>query len=78
MPALYNLSGSRLLPDDFKIIGLDRTDTDDNGWRKSLTDTMQDFTKDKTAEFYTPKIDEKQWGRGDGQDVVPEGGFRSG
>ncbi len=62
MPALYNLSGSRLLPDDFKIIGLDRTDTDDNGWRQSLTDTMQDFTKDKTAEFYTPKIDEKQWG----------------
>ncbi len=62
MPALYNLSGSSLLPDDFKIIGLDRTDTDDNGWRQSLTDTMQSFTQDKTAEFYTPKIDEKQWG----------------
>ena len=62
MPALYNLSGSRLLPDDFKIIGLDRTDTDDNGWRQALTDTMQSFTKDKTAEFYTPHIDEKQWG----------------
>ncbi len=25
MPALYNLSGSHLLPDDFKILGLDRT-----------------------------------------------------
>ena len=62
MPALYNLSGSNLLPDDFKIIGLDRTDTDDDGWRQSLTDTMQSFTQDKTAEFYTPKIDEKQWG----------------
>ncbi len=62
MPALYNLSGSILLPADFKIIGLDRTDTDDNGWRQSLTDTMQSFTKDKTAEFYTPHIDEKQWG----------------
>ena len=62
MPALYNLSGSRLLPDDFQIVGLDRTDTDDNGWRKSLTDTMQEFTHDKTAEFYTPAIDEKQWG----------------
>ncbi len=62
MPALYNLSGSRLLPDDFQIVGLDRTETDDNGWRKSLTDTMQEFTRDKTAEFYTPQIDEKQWG----------------
>ncbi len=62
MPALYNLSGSHLLPDDFQIVGLDRTDTDDNGWRQSLTATMQEFTRDKTAEFYTPAIDEKQWG----------------
>ena len=62
MPALYNLSGSHLLPDDFKIIGLDRNQNDDNGWRQQLTETMQSFTKDKTAEFYTPQIDEKQWG----------------
>ena len=62
MPALYNLAGSRLLPDDFQIMGLDRTDTDDNGWRQSLSTTMQEFTRDKTAEFYTPAIDEKQWG----------------
>ena len=62
MPALYNLSGSRLLPDDFQIVGLDRADTDDNGWRQALTETMQSFTKDKTAEFYAPSIDEKQWG----------------
>ncbi len=62
MPALYNLSGSRLLPDDFKIIGLDRNQSDDDGWRKALTDTMQSFTKDKTAEFYTPKLDDEAWG----------------
>jgi glucose-6-phosphate 1-dehydrogenase len=63
MPALYNLSASRLLPDDFKIIGLDRTPQDTGQWRAALTDTMQSFTKDKTAEFYTPKIDEEVWGR---------------
>ena len=62
MPALYNLSGSRLLPDDFKILGLDRVQQNDDQWRAALTDTMQSFTKDKTAEFYTDKIDEKQWG----------------
>ncbi len=62
MPALYNLSGSRLLPDDFKILGLDRNQSDDDGWRKALTDTMQSFTKDKTAEFYTPKLDDAAWG----------------
>ncbi len=62
MPALYNLSGSALLPDDFKIVGLDRTEQDTDAWRKSLTDTMQSFTKDRTAEFYTDKIDDQQWG----------------
>ena len=62
MPALYNLSGSHLLPDDFQIIGLDRNQTDDDGWKRSLGDTMQEFTRDKTAEFHTPHIDEKQWG----------------
>ncbi len=62
MPALYNLSGSRLLPDAFKVIGVDRVPEDDEGWRKSITDTLQSFTKDKTAEFYTPSIDETAWG----------------
>ncbi len=62
MPALYNLSGSRLLPDDLKIIGLDRVQQDDDGWRHALTETMQSFTKDKTAEFYTPKLDDATWG----------------
>ncbi len=63
MPALYNLSGSRLLPDDFKILGLDRTPQNTDQWRGALTETMQTFTHDKTAEFYTPKIDDATWGR---------------
>jgi glucose-6-phosphate 1-dehydrogenase len=63
MPALYNLSGSGLLPDDFKIFGLDRTQQDTDHWRASLTETLQSFTKDKTAEFYTDKIDDTAWGR---------------
>ncbi len=62
MPALYNLSGSQLLPNDFKIVGLDRVPQSTDQWRGALTDTMQSFTKDKTAEFYTDKIDDKQWG----------------
>ena len=62
MPALYNLSSSGLLPDGFKVFGVDRAQDDDAGWRHALTDTMQSFTKDKTAEFYTPKLDDKAWG----------------
>ena len=62
MPALYNLAGSALLDGNFNIIGVDRVDSDDEAWRKSLAETMQDFTKDPDAEFYTPKIDETTWG----------------
>ena len=62
MPALYNLSCSHLLPDEFKLFGGERGDGGDDDWKKSLTDTMQTFTKDKSAEFYTPKLDDAAWG----------------
>jgi glucose-6-phosphate 1-dehydrogenase len=62
MPALYNLTGSKLLDDKFKIVGVDRVDGSDEEWRKSLSDMMQEFTKDPNAEFYTPKIDQATWG----------------
>ncbi|WP_428484823.1 glucose-6-phosphate dehydrogenase [Rhodopila sp.] len=62
MPALYNLSGGKLLPDRFSIIGVDRVQQGDDAWRHTLTETMQSFTKDKTAEFYTPKLDDAAWG----------------
>ncbi len=63
MPALYNLAGSKLLDENFGIVGVDRVDGSDETWRKSLSDTMQEFTKDPTAEFYTPQIDEATWGQ---------------
>ena len=62
MPALYNLSGSHLLPDGFKVIGVDRTQQSADDWKHALTETMQSFTRDKTAEFYTPHLDDTAWG----------------
>jgi len=62
MPALYNLAQMGLLDDGMKIIGVDHAESSDDTWRKSLGETMQSFTKDKTAEFYTDKIDEGAWG----------------
>ena len=62
MPALYNLAGGALLDPALKIIGVDHNANTDAGWRQSLTDTMQSFTKDKTAEFHTDRIDDKAWG----------------
>jgi glucose-6-phosphate 1-dehydrogenase len=62
MPALYNLAGSHLLDDGLKIVGVDHGDDSDEGWRNSLTDTMQSFTTDETAEFHADHIDEEAWG----------------
>ena len=62
MPALYNLAEMGLLDGGMKIIGVDHLDSSDQQWQQSLTETMQSFTHDKTAEFYTDKIDENAWG----------------
>lgn len=62
MPALYDLAGSSLLDPHIRVIGVDRAENTDEGWRASLSEALQSFTKDPTAEFYTPKIDPQAWG----------------
>ena len=43
-PALYNLATTRLLPDDFVILGVDHSDGSDESWRASLTEMMQSWS----------------------------------
>jgi glucose-6-phosphate 1-dehydrogenase len=62
MPALYDLAADHLLDDGFQVIGVDRVASDDAQWRDELTSTMQEFTHDKTAEFYVEHVDEAVWG----------------
>ncbi len=62
MPALYDLAADDLLDDGFRVIGVDRVASDDAQWRDELTKTMQEFTHDKTAEFYVEHVDETHWG----------------
>ena len=61
MPALYNLAGSNLLDDRLQIVGVDHSDSTDEGWRSALTDAMQSFTQDPTAEFHADQIDPVAW-----------------
>ena len=61
MPALYNLAAARLLDPALRIIGLDHVANTDEDWRQALTETMESFTKDKTAEFHTDAIDQASW-----------------
>jgi glucose-6-phosphate 1-dehydrogenase len=63
MPALYNMSTDGMLPDDFKVIGVDHGEGDDNSWKQSLTEAIHGDAKDKQAESYTGPIDAAAWDR---------------
>lgn len=61
IPSLYNLSGAHLLAEDFKLVGVDRVEASSDAWIAELRTTMQEFTTDPTAEFYTPEINAEAW-----------------
>ena len=61
MPALYNLAGGGLLDDGFSVLGVDHNPLTDEGWRDDLTQTMESFTKDPSAEFHAERIDSRPW-----------------
>jgi glucose-6-phosphate 1-dehydrogenase len=47
IPALYNLRESKLLPDDFAVIGVARAEMRDEEFRSRLRDDMKEFATDK-------------------------------
>jgi glucose-6-phosphate 1-dehydrogenase len=61
VPALYNLAVAKLLPADFKIIGVDHGAGDDASLRRGLGDFLHALAKDKTSEFGAGVIDEAVW-----------------
>jgi glucose-6-phosphate 1-dehydrogenase len=62
MPALYNLSGGKLLDDKFSIIGVDRDAGSDEDFQGRQTASMASFTPDKGGEFAEKHLDETAWG----------------
>ena len=55
-PALYNLARTGLLPARFALIGVDKLDMDDAGFRAHLDKAIRDFASDK---HYAQTLDEK-------------------
>jgi glucose-6-phosphate 1-dehydrogenase len=54
-PALYNLARTGLLPARFALIGVDKLDMDDAGFRAHLDKAIRDFASDK---HYAQTLDE--------------------
>ena len=61
VPALYNLSRTHRLPENFALIGVDLADSDTAGWRRSLRDMLQSFVGRSMAELTIGEIDEAAW-----------------
>ena len=58
VPALYNLVLSKLLPEQFAIVGLDLSQRSDDEWRQSLKEMTTEFVR---AAGQNAKPDEEAW-----------------
>jgi glucose-6-phosphate 1-dehydrogenase len=61
IPALYNLSRTKMLPEHFALIGVARTEETVESWRDHLHDTLKSFVGNAAAEFDLDHIDEAAW-----------------
>ena len=62
MPALYNLSGAKLLDDKFSILGVDRDPGSDEDFQGRQQLMMESFTPDKGGEFSEKTLNADWWG----------------
>ena len=62
VPALYNLSRTHLLPDDFMVIGIARAEQSSESWRSELYDFLKTSVS-KASEFNGGRMDEPAWNR---------------
>ena len=63
VPALYNLSRTQVLPDNFALIGADLASGSSESWREHLHDTLKGFVANTHAEFNIAGIDDAAWRR---------------
>ena len=63
VPALYNLSRSKVLPEQFALIGVARSDGTAESWRERLHDMLKSFVG-RAERSSTPTTSTKTRGRG--------------
>ncbi|MGO8954910.1 MAG: glucose-6-phosphate dehydrogenase [Rhodomicrobium sp.] len=62
VPALYNLSRTRLLPETFALIGVARSEGTTASWREHLYQMLKSYTG-SDSEFDGGRVDEAAWRR---------------
>ena len=61
MPALYNLSRAKMLPEKFAVIGVGLTQRSTASWRNHLYDSLKNFVGNASAELGVGQADEAAW-----------------
>jgi glucose-6-phosphate 1-dehydrogenase len=61
VPALYNLAHSKILPENFALIGVDLAQWTAANWRDHLYEALKDFVGNAATEFTLDQIDEAAW-----------------
>jgi glucose-6-phosphate 1-dehydrogenase len=62
VPALYNLSRTHLIPENFALIGVARSKETSESWRDHLHEKLKSFAG-KASEFNEGRIKEEAWNR---------------
>jgi glucose-6-phosphate 1-dehydrogenase len=71
VPALYNLSHTGLIPQNFAIVGVDIAEQTSEAWRDGLHDKLKAFVGNVGSEDNIPSIDAAAWQRlADGMSYV--------
>jgi glucose-6-phosphate 1-dehydrogenase len=63
VPALYNLSRTKALPEKFALIGVALTPGTSENWQKRLYGSLKSFVGNPTTEFTIDHLDEPAWQR---------------
>ena len=63
VPALYNLSRTGMLPENFALIGVDLAAGTTEAWRDHLHDMLKTFVGNAGSEFDVNEIDDAAWRR---------------
>ena len=61
VPALYNLLRTKVLPENFALIGIARADETAESWRDNLYAMLKNFIGNPAGEFKIDHIDETVW-----------------
>jgi len=61
VPALYNLARTKVLPENFALIGVARSNRTTESWQTHLHDMLESFVGNAAAEFDVDHIEEAVW-----------------